>query len=62
MKTACIGLLLALQKRYLSFLVTRVMLVLGPTRREVNAKSYDGEKKKGLTELASPVRTLVVVR
>ncbi len=31
MKTACIGLLLALQKRYLSFLVTRGMLVSGPT-------------------------------
>ncbi len=37
MKTACIGLLLALQKRYLSFLVTRGMLVSGPTHREVNA-------------------------
>ena len=37
MKTACIGLLLALQKRYLTFLVTRGMLVSGPTRRQVNA-------------------------
>ena len=37
MKTACIGLLLALQKRYLSFLVTRGMLVSALARRQVNA-------------------------
>ncbi len=39
MKTACIGLLLALQKRYLSFVVTRGMLGFRPTRRQVNAQA-----------------------
>ncbi len=55
MNTACIGLLLALQKRYLSFLVTRGMLGFRPAHRQVNAKGLLREvqaEEEGLVVLS----------